>query len=82
MIDEYPNKFTVKELIDILNKFSPDMRVVTHGQRNGYENILHPGIITVYRNEESMSEYEGECDTTEIFGQKPVEVVAIFRGNR
>ncbi|MBN1696756.1 MAG: hypothetical protein JW881_04520 [Spirochaetales bacterium] len=81
MIDNYPEKITVNELIEFLKQFPPDMRVVTHGKRKGFHNILVPEIRTVYRDEEAMSEYEGEYDVGEIPGQKPIEVVVIFRDN-
>jgi hypothetical protein len=80
--DNFPDKFTVKELIEILQSFPPDLRVVTHGQRKGYENILNPQIISVFRNEEAMSDYEGEYDRQEIPGQDSIEVVLILRDNR
>lgn len=79
--DEYPEKFTVKEMIEVLQKFPPDMRIVTQGIKNGYENVFQPEIITVYRNEESMPEYEGEYDVNEINGQLPIEVVVICRND-
>lgn len=81
MIDEYPDKFTVKEMIDALQKLPPDLRIVTQGRKDGYENVFHPEIIKVFHNEEAIPEYEGLFDANEIDSQSPIEVVAIFRND-
>ncbi|MCG8568922.1 MAG: hypothetical protein MJB14_02165 [Spirochaetes bacterium] len=82
MKDNAPKKMTAGQLIEHLNRFPQDMRVVTHGQKEGYENLLVPEKITVYRNELAMSEYEGEYDTRFKTDDGPYEVVALFRDDR
>lgn len=76
------NTVTVKELIEILTQFPEDMTVVTHGIKEGFENILYPEIISVYIDEDSMPEYEGLYSLAKSAGQKPVDVLAIFRDER
>lgn len=79
MKDSYPEKFTVQQLIDALQKFPPDMRVVTFGRAKGFENILHPEIISVYRYEDAMPDYEGQYLLTQENESEPIDVLLISR---
>lgn len=50
---------TIKELIDKLKKFPPDMRVVTRGYQDGYENPISVDKISIHLDANKPGHYNG-----------------------
>lgn len=70
----------VKDLIDRLNTFPPDLQVLVQGYENGYDGVVRIEKISVAKNIDA-ADYDGEYDNSEKNDEYIVESVVIV-GNR
>ena len=71
-------KYTIKQLIEELEKFPPNMPVITNGYEGEYENIMPPNIIMVkFVPDEPY--YNGQFQQTVETDKNAFEAVVISR---
>lgn len=71
-------KFTVAQLIEELEKFSPELHVITNRYEGEYENILLPYIINV-KFVPDQPYYNGQFQQIVETDEKTFEAVLISR---
>ncbi len=71
-------RYTVRDLIEILKDFPPDLPILTDGYETGYENLESPKIIKV-KYEPDKNYYDGEFQEPYKEEQEVFEVVLIQR---
>ncbi len=70
--------FTVKELMEILKTFPPDLPVLTSGYESGFENFFQPSVVTVKHMPENMY-YDGEFQIAADGEPDTIEAVILQR---
>ncbi len=69
---------TVKELIQILGKFSEDLPVLVDGYESGYEHFYAPRIQKL-KYEPENSYYDGEYQPVDNENEKNIDAVILQR---
>lgn len=70
--------YTVRELIETLRSFPPDLPVLTSGYENGYENIQDP-VLEILSHKMDAPYYDGEFQPASDTARGTFEAVVLER---
>ena len=72
---------TIRELIEALQKYPPDMLVLTDGYEAGYEHVMPPKAIQV-KHEPENRYYDGEYQMVDKKFSGTIDAIILPRNRR